>query len=204
MHWQPEALNIRQLKAMVKRLDALIEMKQQEANRLEVSEPIIQTDIQGHIDHLESLIKQLRKDIQQHIDQDPNLKRQKALLLSIPGIGEKTVATCLSYFASIHRFDSGKKLASFCGVAPREFQSGTSVKGRGKISKIGSAHLRKALFFPAMVALKYNPYLLKLNQRLTEKGKPKMVIICAAMRKLIHIIYGVLKNNTPFNANLTT
>ena len=69
------------------------------------------------------------------------------------------------------------------------------------MSKIGSAHLRKSLFLPAMVALKYNQALKELKKRLSEKGKPKMVIIGTAMRKLIHIIYGMLKNNEPFDEN---
>ncbi len=97
------------------------------------------------------------------------------------------------------QFDSAKKLASFCGVAPREFQSGTSVKGRGGMSKVGSSRVRKALFMPAMTALRFNLLIMSINERLTSQGKPKMVIIGTAMRKLIHIIYGVLKNNTPFN-----
>lgn len=200
--WQPDPLNIRQLKAMVRRIDALLEMKQQELNRLDVAETLVQPEIQNHINDLNYRIKKLRQDIQDHIDDDPDLKQQKDLLLSIPGVGDKTVATLLSHFSTINKFDNAKKLASFCGVAPREFQSGSSVKGRGGMSKIGSAQLRKALFLPAMVAIRYNPTIIKLKERLTFQGKAKMVIIGAAMRKLIHVIFGVLKNNTPFNENL--
>jgi transposase len=199
--WKPEPLCVRQLKAMVRRLEMLIEMKQQEVNRLDVCEEVVQSDIRQHIEELEGRIKKIRAEIEDHIGRDPDLRNKKELLLSIPGIGDKTVATVLSYFSSILRFDNAKKLASFCGVAPREYQSGTSVNGRGAMSKIGSSHLRKSLFLPAMVALKYNPALRGLQKRLSEKGKPKMVIIGAAMRKLIHIIYGVLKNNTPFDEN---
>ena len=70
------------------------------------------------------------------------------------------------------------------------------------MSKIGSAQIRKALFLPAMVAIRYNPTIIQMKERLTTQGKSKMVIICAAMRKLIHVIFGVLKNNTPFTENL--
>ena len=199
--WQPEPVSIRQLKAMVKRLDALIGMQQQEVNRLDVAESVIQTEIQSHIEQLNLRIQQLRQDIRSHIDNDPDLKHQNDLLLSIPGIGEKTIACLLAHFHTITRFDQAKKLAAFCGVTPRERQLG-NMTGHARMSKTGSAHLRKALFFPAMVALRYNPVLIQLNQRLTAKGKPKMLIIGAAMRKLVHIIYGVLKNNTPFNPNL--
>jgi transposase len=200
--WQPDAINIRELKALVRRLDALISMKQQEVNRLDVADQVIVPDIQNHINELHKRIEQIRKDIKDHIDRDPDLKKQKELLLSIPGVGEATVANCLSHFASIHRFSNAKKMASYCGVAPREFQSGTSVKGRGGMSKIGSSALRKSLFFPAMVALKYNPVMIEMNDRLTKSGKPKMVIIGASMRKLVHIIYGVLSTETPFDPEI--
>ena len=202
--WEPEPLAIRQLKALVKRLDMLVEMRQQEVNRLDVADDVVRADIQYHIQELDQRILKLKEEIKSHIDDDPSLKEQKELLLSIPGIGEKTLATLLAYFSSIGRFDNAKQLASFCGVAPRLRESGTSVKGRGAMSKIGSSHLRKSLFFPAMVALRYNPALKQLRDRLTEKGKPKMVIIGAAMRKLIHIIYGVLKHRTPFDEKLAS
>lgn len=199
--WVPEPRKVRELKALVRRLDALIEMHQQEVNRLDVAEEVVQDDIQDHITLLSRRIEELRKSIRQHIDDDPDLREQRELLLSIPGIGEKTVASILSYFASIERFSSARKLASFCGVAPREIQSGTSINRYGRMSKVGPASLRKALFFPAMVALQHNPALKQFGCRLRAAGKPKMVIIGAAMRKLIHLIYGVLKNRTPFDPN---
>lgn len=199
--WIPEPRNVRELKALVRRLDALLEMRQQEVNRLEVADPIVHPDIEAHIAVLTTRITQLRDAIREHIDNDPGLREQKELLLSIPGIGEKTVATVLSYFAAIERFSSAKQLASFCGVAPREIQSGTSINRYGRMSKVGPAQLRKALFFPAMVALKHNPLLLAMRDRLLAGGKPKMVIIGAAMRKLIHLIYGVLTTKSPFDPN---
>ena len=67
------------------------------------------------------------------------------------------------------------------------------------MSKMGRSQLRKAFFMPAMVALRYNPILIDMKQRLTDTGKPKMAIIGAAMRKLVHIIYGVLKSGIPFD-----
>jgi transposase len=197
--WAPEPRKVRELKALVRRLDALIEMRQQEVNRLDVADDVIKEEISGHIDLLGERILQVREQIQKHIDDDPGLSEQRELLLSIPGIGEKTVATLLSYFADIDHFSSAKQLASFIGVTPREIQSGTSINRYGRMSKVGPAALRKALFFPAMVAIRHNPAIQVFSQRLSEAGKCKMVIIGAAMRKLVHIIYGVLKNKTPFS-----
>ena len=178
-----------------------MEMKQQEVNRLEVAERIVMDDIKQHINSLSDRIGQLRQLIADHIDNDPGLRQQKELLLSIPGIGEKTVAVLLSYFSPIHRFSHAKKLAAFCGVTPRVCDSGSSISQYRRLSKVGASDLRKALFYPAMVALRFNPPVHLLQQRLLASGKPKMVIIGAAMRKLVHIIYGVLKNQVPFDAN---
>ena len=199
--WEPEPKKVRELKALVRRIDALMEMKQQEVNRLDVAESIIADDIKQHIHLLSDRIEQVRKMITDHIDSDPDRKKQKKLLLSIPGIGEKTVAVLLSYFSSIHRFSHAKKLAAFCGVTPRAFDSGSSINKYRRLSKVGASDLRKALFYPAMVSLRFNPAIQPLQQRLLDSGKPKMVIIGAAMRKLVHIIYGVLKNQVPFDHN---
>jgi hypothetical protein len=86
---------------------------------------VVQSDIKHHVKQLTKGIEKLQQDILSHIDKDPCLKNQKNLLLSIPGIGEKTISKLLSYFSSVERFDNAKKMASFCGIAPREFQSGS-------------------------------------------------------------------------------
>jgi transposase len=92
-------------------------------------------------------------------------------------------------------------VAAFAGLVPRHRQSGTSVRGRSRLSKAGSPRLRKALYFPAITALRFNPLIRTLGLRLKEKGKPKMLIIGAAMRKLLHLAYGVLKSEQPFDPN---
>lgn len=102
-------------------------------------------------------------------------------------------------FAYIERFSCAKCLASFLGVAPREHQSGQSVRGRTRMSKVGRSQLRKAFFMPALVALSYNPAIKAMKERLLKSGKSKMAIVGAAMRKLVHIIFGVLKSGQPFN-----
>ena len=174
-------------------------MHQQEANRLEGADGFIAEQLQDHIDYLNTEIKKVKKLIRQHIDNHPDLKQRKALLESIPGIGEATINVILSEFGTITQFKNAKALAAFIGVAPRIRQSGTSLRGRGTMSKMGRSALRKAFFMPALVALRHNPVLIELKARLTRAGKPKMAIVGAAMRKLVHIIYGVLKNGVPFD-----
>jgi transposase len=99
----------------------------------------------------------------------------------------------LSEFSDLSRFDNAKKLASFIGLAPRHLMSGISVRGCSAMSKVGNGQVRIALFMPAMVAMKYNPVLIQIREHLLAAGKSKMLIVSAAMRKLVHIIYGVIE-----------
>lgn len=199
--WTPDPQEIRELKALVRRLESLMEMKQQEVNRLHVAPAIVVTDLEKHIDYLDQEIKTTKQHIRDHIDHHPDLKEKQTLLESIPGIGEATIHVVLSEFAHIGKFKNAKQLAAFIGVAPKERQSGSSVRGRTRMSKTGRSQLRKTFFMPALVALRCNPILKQMKRRLTDAGKPKMAIVGAAMRKLVHLIYGVLKSGVPFDAD---
>lgn len=92
-------------------------------------------------------------------------------------------------------------MAAFVGLTPQRQQSGSSLN-YSHLSKVGSAPLRKMLYMPALVAIKYNPVMRAFYEKLQAKGKLKKVAICAVMRKLVHIIYGVLKSNKPFDEKL--
>ncbi|MBL1432309.1 MAG: IS110 family transposase [Gammaproteobacteria bacterium] len=199
--WHPQPMQIRQLRDLARRLEALNQMHQQESNRLQGASEMITSHLQHHLTFLVQEIKQLKAQIQQHIDQHPDLKQRKRLLQSIPGIGEATINVILSEFGNITQFRNAKALAAFIGVAPKIRQSGTSLRPRATMSKMGRSSLRKAFFMPALVALRYNPLIIELKKRLTAAGKSKMAIVGAAMRKLVHIIYGVLKNKLPFDEN---
>jgi transposase len=199
--WQPQPIETRQLRDMVRRLEAVTGMRQQEMNRLEAASSVIETQLKSHIAYLEKEIKELKNTINQHIDGHPDLKSKKELLNSIPGIGEATINVILSEFSDLTQFKNAKALSAYIGVAPRIRQSGTSLRERGMMSKMGRSALRKAFYMPALVALRYNPSIIEMNKRLTEAGKSKMTIVGAAMRKLVHLIYGVLKNGAPYDAN---
>ena len=199
--WVPDPQEIRELKALVRRLESLMEMRQQEVNRLHVAQDIVAAPLEAHIAYLDQEIKTTKQHLRDHIDNHSDLKKKKTLLETIPGIGEATIAVVLSEFANIEKFKNAKQLAAFIGVAPKERQSGSSVRGRTRMSKTGRSQLRKAFFMPALVALRYNPILIAMKQRFTEAGKSKMAIVGAAMRKLVHLIYGVLKSGVPFDAD---
>lgn len=199
--WTPLPRPVRELRALVRRLEALQTMRQQERNRLDTAEPAVQPDLQTHIAELAKRIKELRRRIRKHIHQNPTLRAQRDLLRSIPGVGETTLAAILAHVPYPERFGSAKQLAAFSGLSPRERRSGSSVHGRTVLAKTGEARLRKALFMPTLVAMRYNPLIKAFYQRLRAAGKPPMAALCACMRKLLHLIYGVLKHRMPFDPN---
>ena len=173
-------------------------------NRFEIAPVTIQADIQEITEFLSKKIKDVRKTIRDHIEKHPDLRAKKELLKTIPGVGETTIAQILSFMATPERFNSPKQLVAFVGLNPRERQSGSSVHGKTRLSKTGDSELRKALYMPAITAKKHNPIIREFCGRLEKAGKPPMVIIGAAMRKLLHLMYGVLKTGKPFDANWNT
>ena len=197
--WQAPSPAIRELRALVARRNALDAMRTQEKNRLPVARDAVRGGIKAHLDYLEQAIAEIEALIREKIDNDPNLKQQRELLDSIPGLGDKTIPVLLSYYGGELRFAKAKEAAAFAGLDPRQHESGSSVRGRPRLSKVGHSALRKALYMPAMVAITKTHWGRAFRDRLKASGKPPMVIIGAMMRKLIHVVFGVLKSGKPFN-----
>lgn len=198
--WMPPPMHVRELQALVQRLSSLLQMERQEQNRFGTAAPVIQPSIKTVLTTIQVGIKAVERMIRDHIDRHPDLKDQSNLLDSIPGIGIATISRLLA-FVDVHRFDDAKALAAFVGLNPTVHQSGSSVRGQSRLSKKGNATIRKALYMPAVVARRYNPTIKTFAERLKKAGKSNMLIIGAVMRKLLHIIYGVLKSGKPFDAN---
>lgn len=200
--WQAPTPGEQALRAMVLRLDALQAMRTQESNRLEVARDAVKAGITQHIEWLDEQIKALAKTISDHIDGDKNMKGKRELLDSIPGVGERTIATLLAFYANLDRFGNARQAVAFAGLDPRQHESGSSVKGKPRLSKIGHAFLRKALYMPAMVTLYRTAWGKLFRDRLAAAGKPPKLIIGAMMRKLVHVAYGVLKSGKSFDPAL--
>lgn len=200
--WQAPSPAIRELRALVARRNALNAMRTQERNRLLVARDAVRAGIESHLGYLEQAIAEIEATIRQKIDGDPGLKAQGALLDSIPGLGDKTIPVLLSYYGGPPRFEKAKAAAAFAGLDPRHHESGSSVHGKPRLSKIGHGALRKALYMPAMVAITKTAWGRAFRDRLAAAGKPPMVIIGAMMRKLVHVAFGVLKSGKPFNPDL--
>jgi transposase len=136
----------------VRRLEALQQMRQMENNRLQAGlAASVQVSLQEHITYLDAEIEKTERRIRDHINQNPPLKEQRDLLVSIPGIADTTAAALLAEIGDVTQFAGARQVAAFAGLVPRLRQSGTSVRGRSCLSKVGSWRLRKALFYPAMV-----------------------------------------------------
>jgi transposase len=99
----------------------------------------------------------------------------------------------------LKEYRSAREAAAYSGLTPRQIESGTSVRGRTRLSKIGNSRVRAALYWPAITAMRFNPLIKEMGERLRERGKCEMLIIGAAMRKLVHLAYGVLKTRKPFD-----
>ena len=196
--WTPPVPEIRQLQALVRRLDALQGMRTQELNRLAAGVTVadVRASIEAVVANLDAQIAHVQQLIRDHLDRHPDLRAQRELLTTIPGIGEATAAVLIAELFD-KRYASARQAAAFAGLVPRIVESGT-LRGRSRLSKIGPGRLRKALYMPAVAALRWNPTIRAVRARLHAAGKPPMVIIGAAMRKLIHLAYGVLKSGKAY------
>ncbi len=200
--WQAPSPSERALRALVLRHQALVEMQTQEKNRLETAREAVNQSVREHLDWLEGELQRIEQAIARQIDDDPDLRGKRELLDSIPGLGERTIAVLLAYLGEMQRFGRASAFVAFTGLSPRLYESGSSVRGKPRLSKIGHAFLRRALYMPAMVVLWRTRWGTVFRERLAANGKPPKLIIGAMMRKLAQVAFGVLKSGLPFDPAL--
>jgi transposase len=203
--WQPPSKSARRLKALLARRDVVADDLQREANRQESIEfanspDEVKKSVEQSISFLQAQLEELEKMIDQHIDSDPDLRSKKNLLRTIPGVGPR-VSTNLTALFAAKTFKSAEQLAAYLGLIPVQYESGSSVHRRPRMSKAGPSHLRKLLYMPAVVAKQWNPHVKALRERLLAKGKTEMAIIGACMRKLAHLCFGVVHTGRPYDSN---
>jgi transposase len=202
--WQPLSPEVQELQALMRLWEDLKLMRSEVHTRLSNGSPSasVHKMLSDHLAFLDQQLAALKKQIENHIDQHPGLKQQRDLLVSIPGIGELTAAKLLG--ENIQAFSSTRALAAYAGLSPQQRRSGTSINSRPRLSKIGNPHLRKALYFPAINAKRFNPIIQSFCERLRQHDKHTMTIIGAAMRKLLSLCLGVLKSGVPFDPNYSS
>jgi transposase len=153
------------------------------------------------ISHFTSQLAAVDQAIALIIDNDSELRSKRDLLLSIGGVGETLAAVVLAELPGPDVLRSSTEVVAYAGLNPRQYRSGTSVDRVTRISKVGNAILRAALYMPALSAMRYNPAIVALVARLKCRGRltPKQIVI-AAMRKLLVLCFGVLKTGKPFDS----
>lgn len=199
--WTPPSAEVQELQALVRRVEMLQEMVQQEENRRQSggSSRAVRASIEATLAFLRAELAKTQRLVQQQVEQAAELKNQQRLLCSIPGVGVWTAARVLAEIEQVRGVVDARQLAAYAGLTPCERTSGSSVHHPPRLAKTGNSRLRRTLYFPAMVAMRHNPAVHALAERLRARGKRPMVIVGAAMRKLLHLIYGVLKSGKPFD-----
>jgi len=202
--WIPPSPALRRLCDLRTMRDGFVASHVEWRNRVSSAgdDPIALQLAQATIAHLQLQIAAVDKAIAQTIDEDDELRGKRDLLLSINGVGETLAAVILAELPTPELLKSSAQAVAYAGLNPRRYQSGTSLNLPTRISKIGNAKLRTALFMPAMAAMRHNPIIAAMVQRLRQKGRLKgKQIVIAAMRKLLVLCFGVLKTRKSFEPN---
>ena len=198
--WQSLSAAHRRLRALVRHREDLLQIRLQQQNRLrDTTDTLVLSSLQAVLDTIATQLAAVERSVKEHVAAQAELAANLGLLTTIVGIGVVTAAKVLSEFADLEEYESAKAAAADAGLTPSHFESGTSVRRRPRPSKVGKAGIRAALYWPAITAMRRCPAFKAYAERLAARGKPKKVIIGAVMRRLVHIIYGVLKHRTPYD-----
>jgi transposase len=147
---------------------------------------------------LEKSLEQVEEKMSEFIEQDQELKKKYDLVTSIKGVGQVLAISLLVFTHGFTKMEDGRKLACYCGVAPFEYRSGTSVFGKTGVSKFANKELKRILYLVSMNSIQYNGELKAYFKRKVEEGKPKMSVLNAVQNKLLHQIVAVVKRGTPY------
>lgn len=201
--WQPATPELQDLQALVRRRNQVMDSLQAERNRKEKKPgAAVIASLERQIKALKAEVKQLTQAIDKQVQKHPSLEKSVRLLRSIDGVGRLVAVTILAEVPHMSRFGRAREVAAFAGLTPCVTQSGTSVNRRGRMSKEGSAVLRKMLYMAALQAVKRRSNAFHASyQGYVERGKAKMCALGAIMHKIIRVAFGVLKHETPFVKN---
>ena len=146
-------------------------------------------------------MRKLRREARTQIDSEDRLREQFLLLTSVPGIAEISALQILGELVLLAPEMKVRQWVARSGLDPVHQDSGTSVHKPAHISRAGSRHLRRALYMPALAAVRYDPHLKAFYEALLARHKSKLQALMAVARKLLHAIYGIFKSCTPYDGN---
>ncbi len=206
--WQPPSQVLQELKNLTRyhlqlqeQKTALGNIKHSKESSHEIQKFIIKSNKQL-IHQIDLQILKCKQQIELLIDANPELKDKINNVLTIKGLGIMTIATIVAETNGFEQFTSSKQLVSYSGYDVVLRESGTSIKGKTRISKKGNRFIRHALFFPALVACRYNPSLRETYLRINQNKPAKMVGQVAIQRKLLVLVYTLWKKNCPFDEKI--
>lgn len=198
--WEPMTAEQQRLRALMRHREDLLQTKLQQHNRLrDTTDSLVRHSLEQVLKVIASQLDEVEQLIKDQVAADAAMKANLALLTTIVGIGALTASKLLAEYGALGEYDSAKAAAADAGLSPAQYQSGTSVRRRTRLSKQGKAGVRAALYMPAMRAMRHCPGFRAFADGLAARGKPKKVILGAVMRKLVHVAYGVLKHQTPYD-----
>ena len=197
--WQPVNQDIRVVRNITKRIEQMQKMQTVAKNQHKTASAEVINSCNETVNFFKNHIAELEKQLEEFISSRPQLLDKRQLLLTIPSIGKKTANILLVVFAQIERFQNSKKLVSYLGLSPMIRQSGSSVRGKTRISKMGDSFLRKTLYMPALVACNSCRDLKGFKQRFLDRGKSKKQAIVVMMRKIVVWAYSVISSGKPFD-----
>jgi transposase len=199
--WRPPTAPALRLRAITRAIESLGVMHTQEKNRehaLKASQALpclVIREMRRHQRYLEHRMDQLRREARRLIAKDSELDRRFRLMVTVPGVAETSALQILGELAVLPESLDARQWVAFSGLDPSQFTSGTSVEKRPRISRGGSRHLRRALYMPALVALRREPHLRTFYQRLVNRGKARLQAVVAVMRKLLHALFAMFRSN---------
>lgn len=202
--WQPPPAAVLELRAVGRRIAALVVERTRERNRLEAATAnrsggaIVRTDLCVNIRHLERRIARLTTQALGLVAAEAALQRAYDQLRSICGVATHTAVQLLPELLALPAGMTARQWVAHAGLDPRVYESGTSVTKRPRLSKLGNVHIRRILFMPALVAVRQNPHVKAFFDKLIARQKKPLQAYVAVMRKLLHAIYGMFQSGTDF------
>ncbi|HVV71163.1 MAG TPA: transposase [Verrucomicrobiae bacterium] len=197
--WAPAPAELRQLQELTRLRQFLVSQRTRLQNRLHTEAKTLARLLRRHIRQLDKTIEEIETTITGFLQDHEELNRQVALVDTISGVGPITAAAAVAELPPPGQLDHAGQAVALAGLDPRKKDSGKSVRGVAHVSKMGSRPLRAALYMAAVTALRCNPLIRAQADRLHARGKSGKTVICAAMRKLVRLIYGVLKHGQAFD-----
>lgn len=200
--WQPPAKYMLQLKQMETTIEKSVGNRTALSNQLEAFEatgmvdPSVRSLLKKSIEQINKVIQVLEKRMEEIIENEHNAMMKN--LTSIPGVGKKTAIALIVATGGFTRFDSHKKLSAYLGLCPRIYESGSSVKGKARICKLGMSRIRAMLYLCSWSAMKSNKACKELFDRLLEKGKAKKLALIAVANKLLRQAFAIAKNGVQY------